>query len=245
MNILLFGGTTEGRLLARELSANGHDVTVCVATELGAEELAEIPGLTVRTGRLETQQMARLVREFALCIDATHPYAKIASGNIREACRDAGVPLRRALREESPIPDGCMAFASAQETAAFLAGTAGNILLATGAKELEAYAALDASRLYVRVLPTVESIAACERLHIPHSNIIAMQGPFSRELNEAMLKQFHIAYFVTKDGGGPGGFDAKVVAARAAGAQLILIRRTADAGENWADIARDLGRKTT
>ena len=72
-----------------------------------------------------------------------------------------------------------------------------------------------------------------------------MQGPFSRELNEAMLKQFHIAYFVTKDGGGPGGFDAKVVAARAAGAQLILIRRPADAGENWADIARDLGRKTT
>ena len=245
MKILLFGGTTEGRLLARELSANGHDVTVCVATELGAEELAEIPGLTVRTGRLETQQMARLVRTFDLCIDATHPYAKIASGNIREACRAADVPLRRALREESSVPDGCMTFASAKETAVFLAGTAGIILLATGAKELEAYAALDASRLYVRVLPTVESIAACERLHIPHSNIIAMQGPFSRELNEAMLKQFHIAYFVTKDGGGPGGFDAKVVAARAAGAQLILIRRPADAGENWADIARDLGRKTT
>ena len=245
MKILLFGGTTEGRLLARELSANGHDVTVCVATELGAEELAEIPGLTVRTGRLETQQMAQLVRTFDLCIDATHPYAKIASGNIREACRAADVPLRRALREESSVPDGCMTFASAKETAVFLTGTAGNILLATGAKELGAYAALDASRLYVRVLPTMESIAACERMHIPHSNIIAMQGPFSRELNEAMLKQFRIAYFVTKDGGGPGGFDAKVVAARAAGAQLILIRRPADAGENWADIARDLGRKTT
>ena len=25
MKILLFGGTTEGRLLAKELSANGHD----------------------------------------------------------------------------------------------------------------------------------------------------------------------------------------------------------------------------
>ncbi len=39
MKVLVFGGTTEGRLLARELSALGAQVTVSVATALGAEEL--------------------------------------------------------------------------------------------------------------------------------------------------------------------------------------------------------------
>ena len=35
MKILLFGGTTEGRLLAERLVGMGHQVTVSVATELG------------------------------------------------------------------------------------------------------------------------------------------------------------------------------------------------------------------
>ena len=39
MKILLFGGTTEGRLLAERLVEMGHQVTVSVATELGAEIL--------------------------------------------------------------------------------------------------------------------------------------------------------------------------------------------------------------
>ena len=47
MKVLVFGGTTEGRLLARELSALGAQVTVSVATALGAEELRGVPPLTV------------------------------------------------------------------------------------------------------------------------------------------------------------------------------------------------------
>ena len=41
MKILLFGGTTEGRLLACALTQRGHQVTVSVSTPLGAEALAE------------------------------------------------------------------------------------------------------------------------------------------------------------------------------------------------------------
>ncbi len=32
-------------------------------------------------------------------------------------------------------------------------------------------------------------------------HLICMQGPFSRELNTAMLRQFEAAYLVTKDSG--------------------------------------------
>ena len=88
-----------------------------------------------------------------------------------------------------------------KQAAEALAAKEGNLLLATGAKELAQFAAIPPERLYPRVLPTLESITACEAANIPHRNIIAMQGPFSFALNQAMMEQFHIRWLVTKDGG--------------------------------------------
>ena len=162
MKVLVFGGTTEGRLLARELSALGAQVTVSVATALGAEELRGVPPLTVCVGRKDTRQMREMLPGFAVCVDATHPYAAEASGNIRAACLAAGVPYRRLLRGASALPPDSVVVPDAPAAARWLAGTQGNILLATGAKELAAFAGLDAERLYPRVLPTHEGLAACE-----------------------------------------------------------------------------------
>ena len=36
MKAVIFSGTTEGRTLSRAVAALGADVTVCVATDLGA-----------------------------------------------------------------------------------------------------------------------------------------------------------------------------------------------------------------
>ena len=53
MNVVVFSGTTEGRSFSRALAALGAAVTVCVATELGAEgSRAGADGITVRAGRL-------------------------------------------------------------------------------------------------------------------------------------------------------------------------------------------------
>ena len=52
------------------------------------------------------------------------------------------------------------------------------------------------------MLPRADSLSACGAAGVPASHVIAMQGPFSRELNEALIRQFRIAYLVTKDGGG-------------------------------------------
>ena len=225
MKLLIFGGTTEGRVLARRLAEAGAQVTVSVATPMGAEELAGIPNLTVLTGRRDAAAMQAHLQEFDLCIDATHPYAAEASANIRTACTAAGVPLRRAARPASAITDAAFAADTTADAAAYLAGTEGNILLTTGAKELPAFAALDKTRLFARVLPTHAALDACAAAGIPARNIIAMQGPFTQALNEALLKQYEARWFVTKDGGAPGGFAEKAAAARAAGARLVVIRR--------------------
>lgn len=231
MKLVIFSGTTEGREFSRAAAALGAAVTVCVATDLGAEEQGSAPGVTVHAGRLDADEMAALLRDAALCVDATHPYATEATHNIRAAAGMAGVEYHRLLRRASELPAGSVVLPGAGEAASYLADKAGRILLTTGAKELPAFAALDPARLYPRVLPTLAGITACEAAGVPHRNIIAMQGPFTLGLNVALMRQFEIDYLVTKDGGAQGGFAEKAEAAAQCGAQLIVLRRPDEQGE--------------
>lgn len=235
MNILLFSGTSEGRELSEKLVALGHAVTVCVATDYGREEQSQVDGAAILAGRKSAEEMRELLRDADLCIDATHPYATEVTANIRVAAETAGVRylrIRRALSTtETELPDTDVRFfPDAASVAAFLSETAGNILLATGAKELPQFAGIDPERLCPRVLPSMENLTACEAMGIPHRNIIAMQGPFTKELNIALLRQKDIAFFVTKDGGAAGGFPEKAQAAEATGAALLVIRPPEDDG---------------
>ena len=236
MKAVIFSGTTEGRELSRAVAALGADVTVCVATDLGAEEQGRTPGITVRAGRLDADGMAALLQGAALCVDATHPYATEATRNIRAAAAAAGVEYHRLLRPASDLPAGSVVLETAAQAAQYLADKPGNVLLATGAKELTAFAALDPARIYPRVLPTLAGITACEAAGIPHRNIIAMQGPFTLDLNVAVMRQFHIAAMVTKDGGAAGGFSEKAEAAARCGVQLIVLRRPEEQGETTETI---------
>lgn len=236
MKIVVFSGTTEGRRLSANLAELGARVTVCVATEYGAEEQGYIPGVTVHTGRLEPDAMAGVMHGADLCIDATHPYATAATVNIRQAAELAKIPYKRLLRPASPLPPGSLTAPDAPSAAALLQNTEGNILLTTGAKELAAFSGLGVHRLYPRVLPSAQSLGACEAAGIPHRNVIAMQGPFSTELNVALLRQFGIRYLVTKDGGPQGGFAEKADAAHKTGTVLVVIRRPADSGETEEEI---------
>ena len=238
MKVLIFGGTTEGRVLAAALGER-HQVTVSVATALGGEALAGIPDISVLTGRLDRNAMEKLLRGFDLCVDTTHPYAREATENIREACGAAGVPLRRRLRRESET-EGTVRVESAAAAAAYLSERPGRVLLTTGAKELPAFRALDPERLYARVLPTHEALYACEALGLPHSHILALQGPFSGALNGAILDQYGIEFLVTKDGGKAGGFAEKLEAARQRQIPVVLISRPRETGEDLETLIAEL-----
>ena len=62
------------------------------------------------------------------------------------------------------------------------------------------------------------------RLGFKGRNLIAMQGPFSAEMNVALLHQTKAKYFVTKESGKAGGFEEKKKAARETGAVLGCCR---------------------
>ncbi len=251
MRILLFAGTGDGRILAERLARLPESLplslTVSVATEYGRDLLRGIPEqpdrVRILTGRMDALSIARLAGEegCGLIIDATHPYADLATKNIEAAAETTGVPLLRLAREKGEDGD-FFSVPSAAEAARLLAGTTGNVLLATGAKELSAFTAVPefAARLFPRVLPTREAIGECERLGFALSRVIAMQGPFSRELNAALMRQFGIAVLVTKDGGAAGGFPEKIRAAEEVGARVIVIRRPAEEpGKNLEEVFAD------
>ena len=236
MKIVIFSGTTEGRDLSRRLADAGAAVTVSVATDYGREEQGTYPGLSVSVGRKDVEAMVQLLADCDFCIDATHPYAQEATVSIQAAARRQGIPYRRLMRPAETLPSASIVVNSADEAAAYLVGKPGAVLLTTGVKDLASFALLKPERIYPRILPTVEGLQACLDLGIPRSHIIAMQGPFSQELNEALIQQCFIRFLVTKEGGAAGGFREKVDAAVSQQVELVVIRRPDDAGVSFEEL---------
>lgn len=225
MKIFLFGGTAEGHLLAERLAEAGNFVTCAVATEYGQAVLEPRDNLTVLVGRLTAGEMAERLEGFDVVVDATHPYADKVSENIRAAAAETATPYYRLLRPREEAEDVLWADSPA-DAAAKLQNLPGNVLLTTGSKELDCYAVPGLrERVFPRVLPAPDSLNRCLELGFPPAHIICMQGPFSKELNTAMMEQFNISVMVTKASGGTGGFWEKAAAARDVGAALLVIDR--------------------
>ena len=242
--ILIFGGTTEGRLLAEYCHQQEIEAYVSVVSGYGADLLPESEYLHVLSGRMAGEAMEGFMKRAAIraVFDATHPYAAEATRNIKEACGRARVSYLRVTREsaaaENPGGDSgkgpAAAFASqvvyvysVEEAVCYLKDREGDILVTTGSKELAAYTALPGyeERLYVRVLPSCAAISACEDIGIRGKRIIAMQGPFSEEMNRAMMRQLGVRYLVTKEAGAAGGFLEKLSAAEALSVTAVVIGR--------------------
>lgn len=228
--VIIFAGTTEGRTISEYLASCKVPVTACVATEYGETLLTENEYLKVHAGRMDQEEIAAFIRGKGaeLVIDATHPYAAVVSENVAAACEREQVDYVRLIRGSSAESvDQAVLVGSVDEAVEYLKKTEGNILATTGSKELFKYTQIPGfeKRVFARVLSTGEVAAACEKLGFVGKNLICMQGPFSEEMNIAMLHQFDCKYLVTKETGKAGGFEEKLHAAKAAGATLVLVGR--------------------
>ena len=226
--ICVFAGTTEGREVVSFLQGQA-EVYACAATEYGQTLLPQGEQVTVSAVRLSQEEMEALFRahRFDLVIDATHPYADVVTRNICAACAATGTQYHRLLRADCAAGENAVYVPDIDGAVAYLAETQGTILLTTGSKELHRFAALPdfAQRAYARVLPMEQSLQLCREAGLQPSHILAMQGPFSVEMNAAMLKSTGAAYMVTKSSGAAGGFEEKISAAAAAGVTSVIIGR--------------------
>lgn len=236
--VLLFGGTTEGRLLATAVAEAGISTLVSVASETAAALLPHLPTLSVHVGRMTAAEMAALARreKISTLVDATHPYAALAHREIAEAAGMASLPYLRVARplgEELLTAYDCHCFREMTALLAFLTEQTGKIFLTTGSKDLPQFAPL-ADRLIVRVLPVLESLQCCKAAGLSTRQILAMQGPFSEQCNEILFRESGAATLVTKVSGKAGGFLEKLVAARSCGMQIaVLLPPDALDGISW------------
>jgi precorrin-6A/cobalt-precorrin-6A reductase len=247
--VWLVAGTSEGRKLAAELARMGVLVYVSVVTAYGASLLMEHENIIVLQKRLDYEDMCAFLRlhEPELVVDATHPYATEVTENLKKACSQAKCEYLRVVRPESKYPRQAILVQSFPEAVELLSHTKGSIFLTTGSKDLPVFAQLPdyQARIALRILPSQASLQKALELGFKPERIVCMQGPFTKDLNQAMFRHFGASYVVTKDSGSAGGFADKLEACLEVGAELIVIGRPEETGQGFKAVLEILKNRFT
>ncbi|NYB51326.1 MAG: precorrin-6A/cobalt-precorrin-6A reductase [Methanobacteriaceae archaeon] len=233
VNILATATTPHGSELARISGANR-----ILEGRFDSDELLEI----IKKNDIE------------LLIDATHPFAAAATQNAIKASDTMGVDYIRFERPSTKLPDSELVFKSnsfedavktilellnrndsissaefsskKRSSAEDLTDESGRVFHMAGGNTLHYLTNyIPQEKIVVRVIPTVYSVKRCLELGIPHRNIIAMEGTFSKEFNEILMKEYQVDVVLTKESGMSGGTLPKIQAALDVGIPSVVVMR--------------------
>ncbi|MFF5995686.1 precorrin-6A reductase [Lysinibacillus sp. KU-BSD001] len=229
--IFMLAGTSDARELAIRLQDKGHSLIATVVTESAASSLKEA-NISHHIGRLHAMQMVELCQKLGCnkIVDASHPFAEEASKEAISASNILNIPYIRYERRNEQYDHPLISAVDTYEEAALLAKQkGGTIMLTTGSKTLATFTKhlLDDEciRLLARMLPNKENMEKCDALGVVQKDIIAIQGPFSKQLNAALYEQYGVTLMVTKESGKVGSVDEKIEAALELNIEIILIKR--------------------
>jgi precorrin-6A/cobalt-precorrin-6A reductase len=230
--IFMLAGTSDARELALKIQQVGYSLMTTVVTENAAKGMHDA-GLPVQVGRLTASEMADLVRTggYRVVVDASHPFAEEASKNAMAGAKEAGVPYIRYERENShPFDHPLITLVEDYAQAAdYAAKKDGVVMLTTGSKTLKVFTDRLLNQpgitLVARMLPRRDNMEKCEELGIEQKNIVAMQGPFPKELNRALYDHYQVTLMITKESGKVGSVDEKIEAALEMGIETVVIAR--------------------
>ncbi len=242
MKIWIIGGTKDSRNILDEILKIGeNEIIVSTATEYGGkllEDVAKNGNVNVILERLNVLQIEEMIleRDIDLIIDASHPYAQNISNTVISMVSylnekiTQGKKVKYIRFERKMINYGdenVFKFQNLQEIIGFLKQFENkNILSTLGSNTLAEIKEIgEKNNLFVRILPTTSSIQNAEELGYLPRNIIAMQGPFSKNMNVVMLQDLKIDYLITKESGETGGELQKVEACQECGVTILIIKR--------------------
>lgn len=239
--IIIFGGTEEGRLLAEFCAENRIKADVCVTTQYGADLLPDSPFIRIIIGKLGENQMSELFRQnrYRYIIDATHPYAVEVTKNIKSAAGTGS--YLRLVRENSAIY-GTIAD-SMDDIVKLLNQNNKTVLSTLGSKELQALKEVENfyKRIWVRVLPAENIADYCVKIGFDRNKIILEKGAFSEERNIYHIKMSGAEILLTKESGATGGYPEKISACKKCGTEIITLKRPAENGYNLGYIKEIIG----
>ena len=220
--IFLIAGTEDGRKLAEFLTAS-------VVSDYGRKLLESCAAVKINDKPLDREELEKILREekFNFLVDASHPYAKNISANAIAAANAAKIFYVRYERAEIIFDYEKIFRVESYEAAAVKASQLGkNIYLTTGSRNLKIFVdLLKGCNLTARILPTAEVLTQCENFGLTPKQIVAMQGPFSTELNVELFKHAKAEVVVTKNSGQIGGADTKLEAAKILNLPVVMIDR--------------------
>lgn len=231
--IFVLAGTQDGREIVRLLLEQGHDVAASVVSSYGGELLAHACGqrCLINDKPLDEAALKDYLQEhdIRLLVDASHPYAANVSRNAIAVCQALSIPYIRYERDLSKLDYDRITVVHSYEEAAQAAAALGKkIFLTTGSRNLDKFVHspdLRDCELTARVLPTAEVIGLCESLGLDAGHIVALQGPFSQELNRELFRKYGAEVIITKNSGTIGGTDTKFAAAAELNLPIVLIDR--------------------
>lgn len=242
LKILVLGGTADSREVAQALVHVGVDVFFSVA---GEEGMATVPqGAYPLVGRRQAEDWVFLLQTERIhgVVDASHPYAVKAGQAISEAASETGLPYCRYERPEL-VPENATMCRDAEEAvqkALELSAPGDRVFLTVGVKLLPVLVPNFRSRdraIIARVLPTEESIRKAHDAGLAAKEIIAVYGHGTRELNEALFREFQARVVLSKSSGAEGGIPEKAQAVLSMGIPLVLIARPAREGKKVYTVA--------
>jgi precorrin-6A/cobalt-precorrin-6A reductase len=235
--ILLLSGTSEGRILGTRLRAEGLPFIASVTTSEARHLFAAIdPTPEVLVTRFSGDALATLIceRQIHAILDATHPFAQHISETAMQAAAQAQIAYVRYERPTTPLAatpsvreDGAIIVAPDVQTATQICLERGSrVFLTTGTKTLPMFREVMARKwVMARILPTIASLSQAQQAGFAPAQILALRGPFSEELERALLREYQIDLLVTKDSGAAGGLDTKLKAAAALCVPAVVISR--------------------
>lgn len=225
----IIGGTKDSRDFIEILKKSDEDINDIIITTVSeyGKKLVENAGVQIHTGAMNEEQMKKFVSEKSIkrIFDFSHPYAVEVSKNAMKTAEDMELKYFRFERELLKY-ENSVNFYETNELVKFLETLEGNILVTLGSNNIEKFRNIkNLENIYFRVLPVTESIKKLEDTGIKAKNIIGLQGPFSKEFNKAVYKNYNIRYVVTKESGSTGGELEKIEAAYETGAVPVVLKR--------------------
>ena len=220
--ILVFGGTTEGRMAAKVLEESG--ATYYYSTRSDTQDIQLVHGQHV-TGAMEVPEMAAFCQEHGirLIVDAAHPFAVNLHRNVIDLAEQIGEPVIRYDRIYPPH-DEDLVWCKDYEDAIRQLGAHGvhRLLALTGVNtiaKLRDY--WQEYECWFRILNRDESLAGAQKAGFPADHLVYYEKDDTASLIERLRPQA----IITKESGASGGFDEKVEAARQAGVKVFVVKR--------------------
>lgn len=211
--ILVFGGTTEGRLAAEVLDEAGSEFYYSTKGDMQQVQMRNGKRLS---GAMDVVQMRDFctANDIRLLVDAAHPFAE----NLHKTIAEVGLPVIRLQRDFGKrIPEVryCSTFNEAMGQ--MEADSISRLLALSGANTIAKLINYWSNHTtFFRILNREESIEMAKRQCFPLNNLIFYSNDNTLpdvEAERAMMKQLNCDAIITKESGASGGFAEKVQAA--------------------------------